>query len=258
VTGRTGPARRQEQIAEYVLSRGSVAASDLAELFEVSLMTVHRDLDELERQGIVRKFRGGVTAQPSSVFESNSAYRKGVQREEKRAVGAAARKLVEPGMAIMLDDATTTLALAELLGDVGPLTVVTNYLEIIRLASGMPEIRLMALGGEYSRTHDSFLGVPCIEAIEALRVDQLYVSTSAVTDGVAYHQEQEVVLVKRAMMRSARERILMIDHTKLQRTALHALAPLGEFGKVIVDERVSPAALAELRDRHDNVTVASI
>ena len=70
-----GPAARRTALAERVLAEGSASAAQLAEHFGVSLMTIHRDLDELELQGVVRKFRGGVTAQPSGVFESNVQYR---------------------------------------------------------------------------------------------------------------------------------------------------------------------------------------
>src|SRR5688572_17268828 len=96
--------QRQEQISQVVLSSGSATAQELAVAFGVSLNTVHRDLDELERQGIVRKFHGGVTAQPSGVFESNVAYRLKRMLPEKRAIARHAARFVEPGMSIMLDD----------------------------------------------------------------------------------------------------------------------------------------------------------
>jgi DeoR/GlpR family transcriptional regulator of sugar metabolism len=255
---RSRPAQRQAEIAEYVVSHGSVSANDLADQFGVSLMTIHRDLDELERQGVVRKHRGGVSAQPSSVFESNVSFRLRAALAEKQALAARARALVEPGMAVMLDDSTSTLEVARLLVEgVAPLTVVTNFLETIKLMAGQPGIRLLALGGEYHPTHDSFLGVPCIEAVEALRVDLLFASTSAVTSGYAYHQEQEIVLVKRAMMRAAQRSVLMVDHTKLGRAALHRLAPLRDFDLVLTDAKASERELAEMREhgvRHEVVT----
>ncbi|MCO6010808.1 DeoR/GlpR family DNA-binding transcription regulator [Actinoallomurus purpureus] len=245
----SGPARRQNAIAEFVVTRGSATAADLTERFEVSLMTIHRDLDELARQGIVRKFRGGVTAQRSGVFESSIAYRTKSMQAEKNAIADKAVERVEPGMAIMLDDSTTALALARHLEKITPLTVVTNFLEGLNLLSAMRGIRLVALGGDYDALHKSFLGVSCVEAIAALRVDICFVSTSAVSGGHAYHQEPHVVLVKRAMLQSAERNFLLVDHTKLGRVALHKVASLTDFEKIITDDGAPPDALGEL-DNH--------
>jgi DeoR/GlpR family transcriptional regulator of sugar metabolism len=247
--GRPGPARRQEDIAEHVLSHGSATAAALAERFGVSLMTIHRDLDELERQGVVRRYRGGVTAQPSGVFESNVAYRMKAMQAEKDAIAARAAELIEPGMAVMLDDSTTALALVRRLEGITPLTVVTNFLEGLNLLARVRGIRLMALGGHYDPLHDSFLGVSCVEAVESLQVDLCFVSTSAVSGAYAYHQEQHIVSVKRAMLARAAKNVLLLDHTKLGRTALHRLAPLTVFDRVIVDHGAPADALREL-DEH--------
>ena len=255
-TDRSRRLQRQTEIAEHVLHRGSMSAAELAEMFHVSLMTIHRDLDELERQGVVRKFRGGVSAQPSSVFESNVSYRLRANLDEKTALAQRARAMIEPGMAVMLDDSTTTLELARLLTDAGPLTVITNFLETIKLLSEVQGIRLLALGGEYHPSHDSFLGVPCVEAIEALRVDMLFASTSAVSDGYAYHQEQEIVLVKRAMIAAAHRSVLMVDHTKLGRVALHRLAPLRDIDLVLTDDGAPEDALREMRERGIEYNIA--
>ncbi|MEU2732403.1 DeoR/GlpR family DNA-binding transcription regulator [Streptomyces griseoviridis] len=246
-----GPAARRTALAERVLAAGSATAAELAERFGVSLMTIHRDLDELERQGVVRKFRGGVTAQPSAVFESNVQYRLGTMRAAKEAVAGHALRLVEPGMAIMLDDSTTTLEIARLLrlGEITPLTVVTNFLEAINLLADQRGIRLLALGGDYDPLHSSFLGVSCVEAVQSLQVDVCFASTSAVHGGYAYHQEQHIVSVKRAMLDSAARRVLLIDHTKLARPALHRVAPLSRFDLLLVDDGASPEALRDL-DEH--------
>ncbi|MEV4148769.1 DeoR/GlpR family DNA-binding transcription regulator [Amycolatopsis sp. NPDC049691] len=246
---RRGPDRRRKAVADRVLSAGSVSAAELAEQFGVSLMTIHRDLDELERQGIVRKYRGGVTAQPSGVFESNVAYRMKSMRHAKDAIAERAAALVEPGMAVMLDDSTTALALARRLVGITPLTVVTNFLEAMNLLARERDIRLMALGGDYDPLHDSFLGVSCVDAIESFRVDLCFVSTSAVSAGFAYHQEQHIVSVKRAMLAAAGRNVLLLDHTKLGRVALHRVAPLEVFERVIVDDGADAEALREL-DEH--------
>ena len=77
---------RQQRIVDHVLAHGSASVAELVELTGVSLMTVHRDVDDLARRGLVRKFRGGVSAQPTSVFEAHSEYRRTVHLTEKAAI----------------------------------------------------------------------------------------------------------------------------------------------------------------------------
>ncbi|WP_020575274.1 DeoR/GlpR family DNA-binding transcription regulator [Actinopolymorpha alba] len=245
------PEQRQERLAEFVLGKGTATAQELAPMFGVSLMTIHRDLDELAARGVVRKFRGGVTAQPSGVFESNVAYRRKAMLTEKRAIVRVAARHVEPGMSLILDDATTTYHLIAHLERLRPLHVATNFLPAMRELATLRDVGLTGLGGTYDPLHDSFLGVMCVEAVELLRVDAAFVSTSALAGGFAYHQEERIVGVKRAMLEAADRRYLLLDHSKLGRRALHRLVPVSAFDLVIVDAGADEAALAEL-DR-DNV-----
>lgn len=246
---------RQQRIVEHVLARGSASAAELVELTGVSLMTVHRDVDELARRGLVRKYRGGVSAQPTSVFESHSEYRRTVRLAEKTAIAEAALEMVEPGSSIMVDDSTSALALVRRLEQVGPLTVVTNYLPAIAMLKEMGEVRLIALGGEHSRTHDSFNGIACLESIAAMSVDTVFVSTSSMTGTMTYHQEQDVVLVKRAMLDVAARTVLLMDASKAPRRALHQLCPLDRFDDLVVDSGMAEALVTEMRE-HVRVTVA--
>ncbi|MCW2719648.1 DeoR/GlpR family DNA-binding transcription regulator [Pseudonocardia sp.] len=243
--------QRQQAVMDFVVSRGSASAADLATLTKVSLMTVHRDIDELVERGMLRRYRGGVSAQPSSVFESNIKYRLGAQVDQKAAIARKAVELIEPGTSIMMDDSTTALALARILTQVTPLTVVTNYLGVVQELRDEEAVQLIVIGGEYSRTHDSFIGAACLEAIERFAVDQVFLSTSAMSATMTYHQEQQIVLVKRAMIRSATHAVLLMDSGKIPKTALHLLAPITEFDHVVVDAGIDPALVSELRERTD-------
>ena len=251
------PEERRDLIRDLVLSEDVVVARDLATRFDVSVMTIHRDLDELESRGILRKTRGGATAQPSSLFESSVQYRIGSAKAEKEAISRHAFQLLESGQAVMLSDATTLVPMVKLLPSLAPLTVITNYLASIEALRGAPGIRLIALGGEYHPTHESFVGIVCQSAIAALRADICFISVPAVAGGIAYHQEQEIVLILRAMMRSSTRKVLLVDHTKIGKVALHEVAPLTDFDLVIVDEGISATGLQELRDARVNLAVAS-
>ncbi|WP_116044231.1 DeoR/GlpR family DNA-binding transcription regulator [Amycolatopsis palatopharyngis] len=240
---------RQQRITDYVVEKGSASAAELAELTGVSVMTVHRDLDELARRGLLRKFRGGVSAQPSTVFESNAEYRLGAHVEAKAAIARQALTYVEPGMSILLDDSTSALALAKLLPEVAPLTVATNYLRTIDVLKNVEDIRLICIGGDYSSTHDSFLGMPCLEAVERITVDATFVSTSSMNGEMTFHQEPEIVMVKRVMLASAETKVLLMDSSKMPRSALHRLAPVSDYDRLIVDSGVPGQLLEELRSR---------
>jgi DeoR/GlpR family transcriptional regulator of sugar metabolism len=254
--GSVSPSARQKAIADHVMSVGTTTVQDLVERVGVSLVTLHRDLDALVQQGLVRKFHGGVSAQPSSVFESNVKYRLKTARQEKVAIAQAAASMVEPGMSVLLDDSTTTLAIAKQLRGVGGLTIITNFLPIMNDVIGRDDARLITWGGEYNTMHESFIGAPCAETARALRADIGFYSFAGVLDSGVYHQEPEIVFTKRALLGVTSRRILVADHTKLGRTALHHIAPLSDFERLISDDAAAPDSIDALRQYLD-VTLAA-
>ncbi len=251
-------ARRQAGIADLVLEQGSATIKDLAEHFEVSLITMHRDLDELERQGIIRKLRGYVTAEPSSLFDSSVRYRMRAAQREKEALARFAVTQVEPGQSVMLDESTTALMVARMLPGKAPLTVITNFALILEELSEVRGVDLISLGGEYLPFLAAFGGEVCRASLSAVRADILFTSTSAVSDGAALHQDEKTMSGKRAMIESAQRSILLVDHTKFGRVALHKLAPLTDFDLVVVDSGVDEAHLDEMRARSIPFEVAPL
>src|SRR5690606_18064090 len=242
---------RQQKIVDYVVSKGFASAAELSELTGVSLMTVHRDIDDLSTRGLLRKFHGGVSAQPSTIFESSSDFRLHTHTREKAALAREALKLLSPGMSVLLDDSTTALALASLLAGDGSRTVVRNNRQVQEELREVPDIRLILLGGEYSRTHDSYLGMPCQEMVSTFSVDIVFMSTSAMNGRMTYHQEQEIVLVKRAMLNTAVTKVLMMDASKLDRTALHQFAPVDAFDHILLSGDINQELLSELQEQTD-------
>jgi DeoR/GlpR family transcriptional regulator of sugar metabolism len=251
-------AERQALITQTILEQGSVLVDDLVERFSVSRMTIHRDLDDLERQGVLRKVRNGATAQPSSQFESNVRFRLSPQTAEKEAMAVLAARLIEPGQSILLDEATTLLPLVRRLPDLSPLTVITNFLPILESVKEQPGLHLIGLGGEYLPRFDTFTGLLTEQSVANLHADLYITSTTAVSNGTAFHPDQQVVSVKRAMMKHATIRCLMVDHTKFGKTALHEFTPLSAFNVIIVDAGIEPAHLEALHAGGVRVEVAPL
>lgn len=229
------------------MEHGSATVKELVDLFGVSLITIHRDLDELERQGMLRKLRGRVTAEPSTLFDSNVRYRLKAARREKDALGRFALSQVEPGQSVLLDESTTSLALAGLLPRKSPLTVITNFAMILNQLNEEKGIDLILLGGEFLPFLGAFGGEVCLASIAAVRADVAFISSSAVSGCVALHQDQRTMRGKRAMMESARRRVLLADSTKFGKVALHKLADLTDFDLVVVDSGIDEDRLEELR-----------
>lgn len=251
-------AERQNRIAELVLRHTTVNIQALVEMFHVSAMTIHRDLDDLEQQGILRKVRGGATAQPTYLFESHLNYRLNSHLAEKQAIAAAALAHIEPGDAVMLDDSTTVLALAQKLLDTPHLTVITNFLSIVELLRPYRQFNLICLGGDYLFRHNSVAGDLCEQMIGYLRANTLFISFSAVDGGHAFHQEESIVRIKRAMVKSAARRILLVDHSKLGKQALREAVPLTDFDLVIVDAKADPEKVRSIRDLGVPVEIAPL
>jgi DeoR/GlpR family transcriptional regulator of sugar metabolism len=248
---------RQRAISEAVMAEGAVRIEQLAERFNISLMTVHRDLDELESRGLLRKSRGIATAQATSLVESSDVYRAGQQLGEKRALAQAALEFIEPGQSIFLDDSTTVLQLARMLPSKTPLTVITNVLTIMNELHGTRGISLVALGGNYYNWCSAFMGRMTNEAIAKLRGDVFVMSTAAITDDTCFFQTPETVDTKRAMFDAAATRILLTDRTKFEKRALHALAHLTEFDVVIVDAATPATDIDRMRAQGIHVVVAA-
>jgi DeoR/GlpR family transcriptional regulator of sugar metabolism len=248
VSGGAGRERR-DRVRDHVVAHGFVRIEELAEAFEVSAMTIHRDLDALQREGWLRKIRGGATAEPSAVFHGDVRHRMRAMSAEKEALAAAVLEMVRPGDAVALDDSTTGLCVARRLGERAPVTVVTNFLAGITALAGVPGVDLVGLGGAYYPGYDAFLGMRTLEAIQQIRADLLVMSTTAVTDGVCYHTSTETIQVKRALMSAAARRVLLVDHTKFSRRALNRLCALTDFDAVLVDSGLAETTRDALRDR---------
>jgi DeoR/GlpR family transcriptional regulator of sugar metabolism len=238
---------RKRLITEAVLESGSATAQDLAHRFGVSIVTIHRDLDELERRGVVRKFHGGVTAQPSGIFESQMSYRLTTMAAEKTAIAVTALQHVHPGMSILLDDSTTVLKMVGGLPELAPLHVATTFVAGLRQLSELTHdhnLTVIGIGGRYDVAHDSFVGVQTNEQVRGIHVDAVFMSTSAVSATDMFHQEEQIVALKREMLNSATKKYLLVDHTKLGRLALLKIAALTELDLIITDAGADPEILA--------------
>ena len=237
--------RRQEIINLLVESR-AVELDDVAARFGVSRMTVHRDFDDLERAGVLRKVRGGATIDAGTQFESDFRFRELQEAGVKRALAETAAGLVEPGMTVMINDGSMASVLGDVLAEKKPITVITNNAAIMERIRGVSGVTLIALGGVYSAKFNAYFGIVTEEALSRLRADIAFISAPAASGRLSYHMDEAVVRTKRAMMAASRQACLLVNSWRFGHTALHVLADLAEFDTVISDKSLPHDTAAEL------------
>ena len=242
------PEDRRQAIMDILMETGSASVEDLAGRFVVSKMTVHRDLDDLEQAGLLRKVHGGASIQSSPQFESDFRYREKIAAEEKRRLAQHAATLIEPGQIIIIDDGSTAGGIADNLRDIRPLTVITNNLGVINKLAAVAGIDVISLGGQYSKKFNGFFGITTEEALDSLRADMAFLSSSAIHGASAFHQDQEVVQTKRQMMKSAARTVLLVDHGKFGKSALHFLTGLDAFDMVLTGAEIEPSVEQGLKE----------
>jgi len=235
---------RQERILRYIEQNNIVSIKELQTLCpDVSLMTIHRDLQTLENQGMVVKIRGGArsvrhTGDPGfdvRMQENNSA---------KAAIAHKALELIQPNSSVFLDASTTNLVLARSLPDIS-LNIFTTgpsiALELCRLHN--PTVTVCC--GAINRKNLALSGQNTLEMLDKVNIDLAFIGVSgcSVEAGFTCGTESDM-LVKHRVIQKARTSVIMCDRAKLSRLMPYTFARLEDVDYLISDGPM-PAPFAQ-------------
>ena len=242
------PAERRRRIFERILAQHTVSVSELTEAFGVSAMTIRRDLQALEEEGVVEAVHGGAKSTAQSPFELSFAQRELVEADAKRAIGRLAAGLVRDGETVALDASTTTLQVARHLSYRQRLTVVTNGIKGAAELGNRPGIEVIVTGGQLHQTA-SLVGPFAKATLERLRVDWLFLSGTGISDEFELCGPSELdAEIKVRMLAIARNAVLVADATKFGRYSYVRVASLSQIHRVVTDGRI-PAKWIEAIER---------
>ncbi len=234
------PTERRRRMFEIVLARHTVSVFELAETFDVSPMTIRRDLQALEDEGLVEAVHGGAKSSRQSPFELSFAQRELVNADAKRRIGMLAAALVGDGEAVALDGSTTTLQVARNLVRCQRLTVVTNGIKAAAELGHRPGIDVIVSGGQLHQTA-SLVGPFARATVERLRVEWLFLSVTGISEQLDLRGPSEFdAEIKTAMMDIARQVVLVADATKFGRDSYVRVAPLDRVHHVVTDDGLPP------------------
>jgi len=232
---------RQERMLRFVEQRQRVTVADICDQFGVSVATARRDLEALAERGRVRRVHGGALAIHRAPPELPALQRAGEQAAEKRRIGQAAAALVADGETLFLSSGTTTLEVARSLRSQRHLTVITNSLLALNELADTPEITLVGLGGLLRRSEMSFIGHITEQALAEVRADKVIIGIRAIDaeQGLTNDFLPET-MTDRAIMRIAREVIVVADHSKCGRVSAAFVAPLSAMRTLVTDSGTPP------------------
>lgn len=250
------PQGRRQVIAEHVISQGGVRVEDLARVVAVSVMTIYRDVANLEQAGLVHLDRGIVHPVATSLSEADAEFRLQQSPEMKHSMAEALAPRIGQGSSVMLDDSTSAMWVLRALRDVHPLTVITTSLLVANEAKQMDGVRLLMAGGEYEPWAHAMMGPTAAANLRAWQADHCVMSASGIVGKRCQHPYENAVQVKQAMIASSTNRYLLLDHTKFTRKALYTFAEITDFDAVVVDAATPRAIRDELAGHGVEVIVS--
>lgn len=234
---------RQTEILEIARGEGRVVVEDLARRFEVALQTIRRDLADLADANLLDRVHGGAVPR-TGVSNLGYAERRGMNEAAKAAIGRACAAAIPDNSSIILNLGTTTEAVARELLFHRNITVVTNNMNVATILLANPGCDIMVAGGALRRSDGGLVGDLTAEFFGQFKVDYAVIGASAIDpDGDLLDFDLAEVRVTRAILRQARRRYLVCDHSKLGRSAPALLGSLSEITGLFTD-RSLPASLA--------------
>jgi DeoR family transcriptional regulator, fructose operon transcriptional repressor len=241
---------RKAHILERISAEESISVADVAETLGVSEMTIRRDLAELEKEGHLKRVHGGAVSSFGRSNEPPYALRNAQSISAKQAIARAAADMVAEGDSVALDGGSTVYEVARLLSGRRGLTVITPSIRALGLFLKNKDVRTIVSGGVLRIGEESLVGDLACHAFRELFVDRLFLGLGGVDaeNGLSEYNWDDA-LVKRAMIRSAKEVIVVADSSKLGRTAFARVAEIGEI-HVVVTDRQPPEALARAFAAH--------
>ncbi|MEU9884293.1 DeoR/GlpR family DNA-binding transcription regulator [Sphaerisporangium sp. NPDC051011] len=237
---------RHAEIMQRVRLAGATSVRDLAAQLGVSPSTIRRDLEILDRDGTLRRVRGGALAHDDADVDLPFAEVAAVDERHKDAVAARAAGLVRDGDVVLLDIGTTTVRVAHHLRG-RPVTVVTSSVAVLDVLRGDPAVEVLVLGGMLRRAYHSLVGVLTEQALRQVCADRLFLSASGVRpDGQVTDSTVAEVPLKRAMMAAAGQVVLVVDRHKFPGSGALRVCGPDEIDAVVTNDGADETTLRAL------------
>lgn len=231
---------RQDHILEMIEKEGSVKVSKLIQMFDVSIETVRRDLEGLEKMGYLKRVYGGAVLRKNTQDRLNYEKREVECMDEKIEIAKTAIKQIEEGQSIALNGGTTCVEIAkELKKNFKRLTIITNSLRIAYELADTSGFTVILAGGILNGKEYSFSGEYAEDLLSNFTVDKAFISVGGVslTRGITDYLIEEAGIQKKFMEIST-EVVILADSNKIDNISLVKIADVQDVNLIITDSRL--------------------
>lgn len=245
------PEERYEVIIKMLQNDKAVKVTELMRIFEVSIETVRRDLEYLEKEGHLKRVYGGAVLEKVSNEEENITRREVKNIEQKKYIASIAAGFVREGQSIIIDMGTTTLEFAkEVKKRIKKLTVITNSVLISSELSDMKDYTIILSGGILRQDEQSLSGYMTERLFEELNVDMAFLSIGGISAeaGLTDYDIDEVQ-VKRKMIKAAQQSVVLSDSSKFSVKTLLTVCGFNKINMIITDNNIKDYILKEYLDK---------
>lgn len=230
---------REPDILAIARKEGRVTVDDLANRFGVSVQTIRRDLSDLADEGKLERVHGGAVL-PSSVANIGYEDRRGLNDLAKDDIARRCAKAIPDGTSLFLNIGTSTEAIARALLHHQNIMVVTNNINVANILAANTNCEVIVAGGTLRRSDGGLVGGIAINTIEQFKVDFAIIGCSALDeDGDFLDFDVQEVGVSRAIIRQARNTLLVADHSKFHRSAPVRIGSLKDISTIFTDKPLS-------------------
>ena len=226
---------RQDRILQLLNEKHYATVRHLASLLYVANITVRRDLEEMEKRGLVHRCHGGAMLPEHENREVPFAVRDKENTLAKERIAQKAAKLIRDGDTIFLDASSTASHIVEYIGGKQDLTVITNSVYVIEKLRGK-KMRCYLTGGALLENSHALVGKIAEETVESMYADICFFSSQGVTEeGIITDFSEEETRLRKCMIKNAGKRIFLYDKSKLGKRFLFTVCDLASLDDAISD-----------------------
>ncbi len=241
---------RINKIEEYLIRTRVASITELCSTFNVSQNTIRRDINELCRRGVASKVYGGITLNKENdviPYQKRSIS----NLDEKIALAKLAGRFIENGETIYVDSGTTTVNILRHVPEDFNITILSNSLNVYNEAVRLPHINVISTSGLLYQKTNSFIGSSSISTINNYHINKAFMTATGVrldtgATNNSFHENE----IKKAVIGTCNNIILMADHTKFDKYASLTFCPLESITAFVSDVK-PPESYLDFFTKHN-------